>query len=417
MARCTEGSVERLTIGGGEPATAPASTAAGSAVAATPAPRPTDVAAVRDLVRDAIDRRTRLRIVGRGTWLDAGRPVLDAHVVTLDALTGIVDYTPGDLTLTARAGTTLAEISEATAAHGQMLALAPWGGDGGSLGAAAATASAGPMSGAFGTPRDIVIGLEAVTGTGDIVRGGGRVVKNVAGFDLTRLMIGAWGTLGVLTEVSVRLRGLPERDVTVALAMPNATTALEDLLVRLRTAAIAPIALEIVDTALVRHLEIGAEPLILARLAGNEEAVTAQREALAELGDVIDVAADVWARLRVAEPSDASVVRLSSPVGRLAEMWATATRLAAASGGFGHASVLRAVARVAMPHANGLLSDAALGALQPSARDVRIFERLPSSLWPTLSPNAASDALSRGVRAAFDPHRLLNPGILGDDRA
>jgi hypothetical protein len=70
-----------------------------------------------------------------------------------------------------------------------------------------------------------------------------------------------------------------------------------------------------------------------------------------------------------------------------------------------------------MPHANGLLQDAALEALQPSARDVRIFERLPSSLWPTLAPNAASDALSRGVRTAFDPHRLLNPGILGDDRA
>ena len=408
--------MERLTIGVGEPATAPASTAAGSAVAATSAPRPTDVAQVRDFVRDAIDRLTRLRIVGRGTWLDAGRPVLDAHVVRLDALTGIVDYTPGDLTLTARAGTTLAEISEATAAHGQMLALSPWGGDGGSLGAAAATASAGPMSGTFGTPRDIVIGLEAVTGAGDIVRGGGRVVKNVAGFDLTRLMIGAWGTLGVVTEVSVRLRGLPERDVTVALAMPNATT-LADLLVRLRTAAIAPIALEIVDTTLVRRLGIGAEALILARLAGNDEAVTAQREALAELGDVNDVAGDVWARLRVTEPPDASVVRLSSPVGRLAEMWATASRLAAASGGFGHASVLRAVARVVMPHANGLLSDAALEALPQSARDVRIFERLPSALWPTLSPNAASDALSRGVRAAFDPHRLLNPGILGDDPA
>jgi glycolate oxidase FAD binding subunit len=409
--------MERLTIGVGEPVTAPASTAAGPAVAVTPAPRPADVTQLRDLVRDAVDRRARLRIVGRGTWLDAGRPVRDAHLVRLDALTGIVDYTPGDLTLTARAGTTLAEISEATAAHGQMLALAPWGGDGGSLGAAAATASAGPMSGTLGTPRDIVIGLEAVTGTGDVVRGGGRVVKNVAGFDLTRLMIGAWGTLGVLTEVSVRLRGLPERDVTVALPAPDATPALADLLVRLRTAAIAPIALEIVDTALVRHLGLGAEPLILARLTGNDEAVNAQREALTALGDVNDVAGDVWARLRVAEPPDASVLRLSSPVGRLAELWATANRLAVASGGFAHTSVLRSVARVVMPHANGLLPHAALDALQASARDVRIFERLPSSLWPTLSPSAASDPLSRGVRAAFDPHRLLNPGILGEDPA
>src|SRR4029453_16598216 len=111
--------------------------------------------------------------------------------------------------------------------------LAPWGGDAGSLGATAATATAGPMSGALGTPRDIVIGLEAVTGTGDVVRGGGKVVKNVAGFDLTRLMVGAWGTLGIVTEVSVRLRALPEREATVAVAAPNAAPPLSDLLTRL----------------------------------------------------------------------------------------------------------------------------------------------------------------------------------------
>ena len=77
------------------------------------------------------------------TWLDAGRPVDDVRHVALDARTGIVDYTPGDLTLTARAGTTLAEIAAATAANGQCLALAPWGGDAGSLGATAATARVG----------------------------------------------------------------------------------------------------------------------------------------------------------------------------------------------------------------------------------------------------------------------------------
>jgi glycolate oxidase FAD binding subunit len=410
--------MERLTTSVAGAAAVSGAVATTPAVPAPqPATRPSDVGAVRDIVRDAIDRRSPIRIVGRGTWLGAGRPVSEAQPIALDALTGIVDYTPGDLTLTARAGTTLAEIAAATAAHGQWLALVPWGGDAGSLGATAATASAGPMSGATGTPRDIVLGLEAVTGVGDIVRGGGRVVKNVAGFDLTRLMIGAWGTLGVLTEISVRLRGLPETDATVALLAPGTTAALADLLTHLRSAHVTPLAVEIMSSGLARHLELGSEAVILARLAGNSEVVSAQRDALAQLGDVADVPADVWDRLRVAEPPDASVVRLSSPVARFAETWAAANRLAAAGAGFAHASVLRAVARVVMPHIDGVLPSATLDALQASARDVRIFERLSPALWPALAPSAASDALSRGVRAAFDPHRLFNPGILGDDRA
>jgi glycolate oxidase FAD binding subunit len=160
--------MERVTVRGVD---APANPRGAPPTLGAPS-RPSDTAAVRDVVRRAIDSGTKLRVIGRGTWLDAGRPVAgDAEPVALDALAGIVDYIPGDLTLTARAGTTLAEIAAVTRPNGQWLALAPWGGDGGSLGATAATASAGPVSGAFGTPRDAVIGLEVVAGTGDVIRG------------------------------------------------------------------------------------------------------------------------------------------------------------------------------------------------------------------------------------------------------
>src|SRR5215831_253768 len=248
----------------------------GSTTPSSPPLRPVSTAEVREIVGDAIAHRTPLRIVGRGTWLDAGRPVEATRQVSLDGLTGIVDYTPGDLTLTAHAGTTLAEIARATAEHGQWLALAPWGGDAGSLGATAATATAGPMSGALGTARDIVIGIEAVAGSGDVVRGGGRVVKNVAGFDLTRLMVGAWGTLGILTEVSVRLRGLPEQEVTLALPLPNAPAPLAEFVTRLRAAPIAPLGLEMVSAKLAARLGLGQDAVVIARLAGNADAVAAQ---------------------------------------------------------------------------------------------------------------------------------------------
>jgi glycolate oxidase FAD binding subunit len=304
-----------------------------------------------------------------------------------------------------------------TASHGQWLALAPWGGDAGSLGATAATASAGPMSGTLGTPRDIVLGLEAVTGTGDVVRGGGRVVKNVAGFDLTRLMVGAWGTLGIQTEVSVRLRGLPEGAITIACPAPNALSPLTDLLTRLRAAAVAPLALEIVTASLATRLAIGDQPVILARLAGNAEALSTQREALGALGDITDVADDVWSALRVSESADATLVRFSSPVARFAETWLAADRLATAGGGHAHGSLLRSIARVVLPHADHTIAETALGLLRAGTREVRIFERLPAGLWPSLAPSAVNDRLSRGVRAAFDPHRLLNSGILGEEPA
>ena len=416
MARRAEGRVERVTA---PSATTDGQSSAGDQ-AATPsqtALRPTSVAEVREIVRDAMREKAPLRIVGRGTWLGAGRPVDVVRQISLDGLTGIVDYTPGDLTLTARAGTTLAEITRATAGHGQWLALVPWGGDAGSLGATAATATAGPVAGALGTPRDVVIGLEAVTGSGDVVRGGGRVVKNVAGFDLTRLMVGAWGTLGILTEVSVRLRGLPERETTLALAVPNAAGPFTEFVTRLRSAAIAPLALEILSTRLAAQLGLGEHPVVIARIAGNADAVAAQHEALGAIGDVSEVAGEVWTAVRTADPIDATVVRFSSPVARFMEMWCAADRLAAAGDGHAHASVLRSSARIVLPHNEGAPSQAALTLLRGGNRDTRIFERLPASLWPALAPSPVNDRLSQGIRTAFDPHRLLNPGILGESRA
>jgi glycolate oxidase FAD binding subunit len=120
--------------------------------------------------------------------------------------TGIVEYTSGDLVITARAGTTLADLDTVLAEHGQWLPLDPEGGRDVTIGATVATCSYGPLAELYGTARDQVLGLTVVTGTGDIVRPGGRVVKNVAGFDLTRLMIGAWGTLGIITQVTLRVR-------------------------------------------------------------------------------------------------------------------------------------------------------------------------------------------------------------------
>jgi glycolate oxidase FAD binding subunit len=161
---------------------------------------------IRELVDDAARSATPLRIAGRSHWIDAGRPVDATRIASLAAHTGVVDYVPGDLTITVRSGTTLKEIEDITRAEGQWLPVDPFGAKNGTIGATIATGSFGPLASSFGRMRDLVLGIEFITGHGKIVRGGGRVVKNVAGFDLVRLITGSWGTLGIVTEVTLRLR-------------------------------------------------------------------------------------------------------------------------------------------------------------------------------------------------------------------
>src|SRR5688500_19286759 len=110
-------------------------------------------------VRDAYATAEPLRIGGRGTWLRAGHPGQATRILDVSGLSGITEYVPGDLTLTASAGTTLAELADATAAHGQWLSIDPFGDPHGALGATRATASAGPVGGRVGLPRDVTVGV------------------------------------------------------------------------------------------------------------------------------------------------------------------------------------------------------------------------------------------------------------------
>jgi glycolate oxidase FAD binding subunit len=159
---------------------------------------------------------------GYGQWPRGGGAVAADLVISTQRIREVIHYEAADLTFTAGAGISLNSLAEATGAHGQWLPLDPPGGHHGSLGAAVATGVSGPLRHWFGSPRDHLLGLTVVSGDGRILRWGGRVVKNVAGFDVTRLCIGSWGALGVITSVSARLFPLPEVDVTVVVDGPDA---------------------------------------------------------------------------------------------------------------------------------------------------------------------------------------------------
>lgn len=183
---------------------------------------------------------------GAGTWLEGGGPPAAVDlVVSTRRLGDVYEYEPDDLTVTAGAGVALARLAERTAAHGQWLPQDPVAGPEATLGAFVATGLPGPLVAGYGRPRDHLLGLTVVTGDGRVVRPGGRVVKNVAGFDLVRPLAGSWGTLAVVAGVSLRLYPLPERDVTLLFPESDASRLVERARA-VATADVVPAAAELV---------------------------------------------------------------------------------------------------------------------------------------------------------------------------
>jgi FAD/FMN-containing dehydrogenase len=237
-------------------------------------------------------------------------------------------------------------------------------------------------------------------------------VKNVAGFDLTRLLTGSWGTLGVITEATVRLHARPEADESVAIAV-DPTTGVSRVRQLLRRFPFTPYACEVVNTELA-HIAGAGETTALFRLGGNSESVRGQRAALAELGDARDVDSAVWQRLATAEPDRAMVFRLSALATEIERVWAEAVAIAAGCPGtLIHASPSRGVVRCIVPM-NPTSVDVLRQRFVASPTSNRIGERLPDELWSVVAPPPAADRLSVGIKATFDPHRVLNVGIFGE---
>jgi glycolate oxidase FAD binding subunit len=172
--------------------------------------------ALQTRIRKAAQDSTPLRIRGGGSKDFYGGPPL-GDILETQIYAGIVEYDPTELVITARAGTSLAAIESAMRARGQMLAFEPpHYGEGSTLGGAVASGLSGPRRPYAGAVRDLVLGVRILDGTGQDLSFGGRVMKNVAGFDVARLMTGALGTLGVITEISLKCLPLPKSESTLA---------------------------------------------------------------------------------------------------------------------------------------------------------------------------------------------------------
>jgi glycolate oxidase FAD binding subunit len=208
---------------------------------------PQNTAELSEVLKLAHQERWLVIPAGSGTWLTMGNPPASFHlIVSTSRMDRILEYEPSDLTATLEAGCRLTHFNSVAARNRQFIPLDPFGDEKSTLGGTIATASSGPMRCAYGTPRDWLIGIRVVHADGRITKAGGKVVKNVAGYDLCKLYAGSFGTLGVLAEMSFKLRALPPQEKTLIYYADDAASTLP-LLSKIIDLDIQPAACELVS--------------------------------------------------------------------------------------------------------------------------------------------------------------------------
>ena len=221
--------------------------------------------------------------VGNGTQLGCGNPPQRYDVaLSTRRLARILAHEAADMTVTVEAGATLAEVNAALEPARQHLPLDPPQPERTTIGAAIAADASGPLRLSQGKVRDLLIGVQAVLADGTLIKGGGRVVKNVAGYDLMKLFTGSFGTLGAVVEATFRLRPRPEREALFAVPAREigitASLALEVL-----GASLAPLYVEALNQAAATTLELGDGPLLIIGCGGSEEEIDVQSRRLQDL--------------------------------------------------------------------------------------------------------------------------------------
>jgi glycolate oxidase FAD binding subunit len=368
--------------------------------------RPNDARAVREIVAWAAAGQAALEIVGGGSKRGLGRPAQLEHTLDLSALSGVIDYAPAELVLTAHAATPLAEITALLEAHRQMLAFEPPALEGATLGGTMACNVAGSRRLTAGAARDHFLGYRGVNGRGEIYKAGGQVVKNVTGYDLCKLQAGALGTLSVLTEISVKVLPMPETGCTVLLHGLDGPSAVAVMAQALNSAHEVGAAAHLPDEGVTALRLEGPAPSVAFRAAALEALLPGEKSRAAG-----DASQAFWGRIAALAPFDGLPTHV---------IWRVSTSPSAGPA---------VAAACDMPHffdwAGGLvwlaaapdLADGGAGRVRDAVAahgGHATLMRGPASLRaavPVFQPLAGPlAALSRRVKESFDPLRILNPG-------
>jgi glycolate oxidase FAD binding subunit len=344
---------------------------------------------LRERIRAHAAERKPVRIRGGGSKDFYGGAMRDDAVVDMAPCSGIVAYEPKELVLTVRAGTPLEEVEATLARERQMLPFEPpHFSPGATIGGAVASGLSGPRRPYAGAVRDFVLGTRIVNGRGEELAFGGRVIKNVAGYDVSRLMAGALGTLGVITEVSFKVLPLPAAEVTLAFAMGEA-----EAIERANRWAGQPLPLSAAawEAGTLRVRLSGAPPAIAAaraKMGGEEDARGAEywRDLREQRLEFFSGAAPLW-RLSVPQTTPP----LAAGPAQLVD-WGGGVRWVR---GALDAASIREIAQRAGGHAT---------LFRGGDKSAGVFHPLAPAIMK----------IHRRLKAAFDPAGILNPGRMYD---
>lgn len=389
---------------------------------------PRSIEELSEMLKLAAAENWRVVPAGAGSWLEMGNRVAQFHLIVSTAqMNRVLEYEPADLTCTVEAGVTLHEFNQQAAAHKEFIPLDPFGVETATLGAIIATASHGSWRCAYGTPRDWLIGARVVHADGTISKAGGKVVKNVAGYDLCKLYTGSFGTLTVLAELSFKLRALLNVERTLVFYADEAATLCE-LVGRFIASDLQPTACELLSPQPGLPIEADRAALVLKFWNEEEETVAWQ------IGEAQRLGAEFSSS--VLSEADAAEFWRAYHASETAENWTHSLRVTSLPSDL--AASITDVQRL-MPtgtlraHAyNGVLrvlgDDNLLDELRSRFRyklllELReaaqarggqmLIQRAPDDLknqldvWGEVGANAA---LLRGIKQQFDPHGRLNFG-------
>ena len=360
---------------------------------------------------------------GGGTRRHLGHPPSRYDLaLTSGKLDRITDYAPADLTVTAQAGVTVARLQETLATQGQFLPLDIALPDRQTVGGVIAARAGSLRRLTNGSVRDSLLGVTVLSGKGEWVKGGGKVVKNVAGYDLPKLYCGSFGTLGLIVEATFKVAPLPPASATVVLPLdPDHNS--EDVLDRLLASDLAPSFLFLLNPAAAQAILPAVSPAqyVVMGFDGDGEAIAWQTETLGADALPGDAAASVRARLRDFALDDAPMTAsfhiLSSQVGAFSRMVEWTARRAgflsqvAADAALGLMTAHFAPAR---EDADWLMFYADLKDKADRCGGSFIIERMPDSLravdTPVWSPLLPDFGLMARMKDALDPDRMWNPG-------
>jgi len=390
--------------------------AANEARAAEVIVEPASVEEICEIVRMCEADHISLAPVGASRSLSMIRRTPVALGISLVRLARIVAHEPHDMTVVAEAGISVGALNDAIGSAGQRLPVDPCGPGPTTVGSLIGAAHAGPLRLSEGTSRDLLIGIRFVGRGGNLVHGGGRVVKNVAGYDLMKLMGGSFGTLGIVTEATFKVRPIPTAYCLAVVPYERAAEAFAAA--HILNDALPLSNLDIVSPALAKRFNSTSQFLLFAGFSGSPLEIGYQAERIRDLvgarGEILDddAACMSYESLRDIDFHSAPIAaQISVPPARLAlalEACGASFRAQAGSG----------VAQIAL--AGGLSAEAATKTVARwrevahSARgNLRLLAAAPTirdSLEIFDTPNDGALALMRRLKAAFDPAGIFNPG-------